>query len=146
VKINKEVADIVETAVTTKLKQFRKVLSEHDVPDTVRLAIFSSLDKEPDYASETFHMFKTVRLTEKYLRDNFDYIPPTTVKLGSGSFQYVSIIETLNKIQADKTFQQMKKQRSSHYGEGEGFLLEDIEDGMIFKENKFFLQNPEALR
>lgn len=137
----------METAVASKVNQFRKVLHEHDVPEDVRTSIMSGLQGEPDYVRETFEMFKTVKKTEKYLRDNFSYIPPTTVKLGSGSFQYVSIVETLEKVQADQTFQKMKKQRRhTPGGDGDGFLIEDIEDGLLYKKSDFFLRNPEALR
>jgi hypothetical protein len=146
VKINKEIGHIVDKALATKLEQLRTVLCDNEIPEHVVRSIFAGLQDSTDYVRETFELFKSVKLTEKYLRDNFKYIPPTTVKLGSGTFQYVSIRETLNKIETDHTFQRMKKKRNPHRGDGEGFLLEDIEDGLLFKESKFFLKNPDALR
>jgi hypothetical protein len=148
VKINEEIRHLVSTAVNTKLTQFRQILSEQNVPEDMRNSILSSLQECPDHVSDTFEQFKTAWRAEKFLRDNFQYISPTTVKLGCGTFQYVSVIETVNRVRGDKTFQSMRKQRhSAHRTEDEdGFLLEDVEDGLLFKENKFFLKNPNALR
>jgi hypothetical protein len=127
---------------------FRNVLEEHNVPDLLKESIFSSLLKKEDLVSKTFELFRTAKLTESFLRDNFHYVPPTTIKLGSGSFQYISVKETLKKVRADKTFQQLKKRNPSDNlcPDGEGFLLEDIDDGLLFKENKFFRKNPDAMR
>jgi hypothetical protein len=83
---------------------------------------------------------------ESYLRQNFAYVQPTTVKLGSGSFQYVSVRETLEKVRADKTFQTLRKPRNICEDDTDGFLLEDVEDGLNFKENKFFQKHPDAMR
>jgi hypothetical protein len=143
-----EIRHLVEIALHTQLSQFKQVLSDHEIPENVKELILSGLLEYPDHLSETFELFKTAWRTEKFLRDNFQYIPPTTVKLGHGTFQYVSVIETVKKLREDKTFQNMRKpcqseQSSAH---GDGFLLEDIEDGLLFKENKFFLRHPNALR
>jgi hypothetical protein len=146
VKINMEIGHLVDCALISKMDQVRQLLNEHGVPEEKKGVILSCLKSRDDPISKTFELFKTAKLTESYLRDNFNYVPPTTVKLGSGTFQYVSVIETLKKIRGDKTFQKMQKQRYSHHGDGDGFLLEDIEDGLHFKDNKFFVKNPNAMR
>jgi hypothetical protein len=147
VKINGEIRNLVDTALCTKTSQLKLVLGEHNIPENTRDSILSSLRDFHDNISETFDLFKTAWRVESYLRDNFNYIPPTTVKLGSGTFQYVSVKETLNKILQDKTFQRSRNLRHRAVGGGvDGFLLEDIEDGLLFKENKFFQKNQDALR
>ncbi len=147
-KINEEIHSLVRTAVNTKLAQFRQLLNEHHVPEHVTSSILSSLQESRDHLSDTFEQFRTPWRAERFLRDNFQYISPTTVKLGHGTFQYVSVIETLNRVRGDKTFQtSRKRQRSQQSAEaGDGFLLEDVEDGLLFKDNNFFKKNPSALR
>jgi hypothetical protein len=146
VKINTEIGQLVDTAINTKLMQLKKIVSEQNLPENVVGNIFSSLGECEDPVSNTFKLFKTPKLVESYLKANFHYVAPTTVKLGSGTFQYIPVTETLAKVQGDTTFQRMRKRHSSQIGDGEGFLLEDIDDGLIFKENRFFLQNPNALK
>jgi hypothetical protein len=139
------IGHLVEIALHTQLSQFKQVLSDHEIPENVKELILSGLLEYPDHLSETFELFKTDWRTEKFFRDNFQYIPPTTVKLGHGTFQYVSVIETVKKLSEDKTFQNMRKPCQS-FAHGDGFLLEDIEDGLLFMENKFFQKHPNALR
>jgi hypothetical protein len=146
VKINTEISHIVDSALVSKVDQFRKALNAHSVSEEIKDSIFSTMNSSDDPISTTFQLFKTSKLTESYLRDNFSYVPPTTIKLGSGTFQYVSVVETLKKIREDKTFRTMRKKRNSHHGDGDGFLLQDIEDGLHFKDNKFFLKYPNAMR
>jgi hypothetical protein len=147
VKMNTEIGHLVDIAVHTQLDQFRQVLDEHGISANLKDSILSSMKGRDDHVRQTFELFKTAKRTENYLKKNFHYVPPTTVKLGNGTFQYVSIVETLKQIESDKTYQRMKKQRNSHYGSpGEGFLLEDIEDGLLLKENKFFRRHPNAMR
>jgi hypothetical protein len=145
--MNGEICHLVNTALRTKTAQFQQVLSEHGVSDDTKDSIFSTIRELHDPVTKTFELFKTPWRVESYLRENFQYIPPKTVKLGSGTFQYVSIKETVNRIREDKTFQ---KSRKVHHrvedANSEGFLLEDIEDGLHFKNNTFFLQHPSALR
>jgi hypothetical protein len=141
-----EIGHLVDTALHTQIDKFRQVLDEHDVAENIKNSILSNLKDQDDFVSKTFECFKTVKLVESYLRQNFAYVQPTTVKLGTGTFQYISIRETLEKIKADKTFQRLRKPRNICEDNPDGFLLEDVEDGLHFKENKFFLENPDAMR
>jgi len=137
----------VKTALHTKVSQLKEALNEQNVSLPLQESILSSLQEYTDPVSDTFELFKTPWRIEKFLREHFQYIAPTTVKLGEGHFQYVSVVDTVNRIRGDKSFQQRKKQRSNHHNtDGEGFLLEDIEDGLLFKDNEFFKQHPDALR
>lgn len=147
-KINGEISHLVDTALRTKTSQLKQVLCEHNIQEDMRTSILSSMQDFHNHVGETFDLFKTPWRIESYLRENFHYIPPTTVKLGNGSFQYVSIKETLKKIQEDKTFQHSRNtgNRAVREEDIDGFLLKDIEDGLLFKENKFFQKNPDALR
>jgi hypothetical protein len=148
VKINTEIAHLVQTALKCKEETFRRILEENEVPENLKQSILTGVQNEDDLVCKIFDNFKTAKLTEGFLRDNFHYVPPTTIKLGSGSFQYISIRETLKKIREDKTFQQMKKRRPVHdlCEDSEGFLLEDLDDGLLFKKNPFFQRHPEAIR
>lgn len=148
VKINSEVRFLVDLALNSQISQLQEVLDSQNLQEDVRQSILFDVRNRQGFVSETFDRFRTSKLIEGYLRDNFDYLPPRTLSLGSGSFQYIPIIDTLKKIQADRTFQKMKNlhaQRSPVI-DSDGFLLEDIQDGLVFKENKFFLENPDALK
>ncbi len=73
------------------------------------------------------------------------YIAPREIKLPPTSagkvftFQYVPIVETVTAIISDPHFKQ-QKQTSSPEG-----LLYDIKDGSVWKDNKYFQDNPDAL-
>ena len=145
--MNVEIQHLMDTALRTKTAQLKQVLSEHGVPEDTKDSIFSSMGQFHDHITETFQLFKTPWRVESYLQQHFDYIAPKTVKLGSGSFQFVSVKETVNRIREDKTFRTSRKvQQSVEDSSGDGFILEDIEDGLHFKKNKFFQKHPNALR
>ncbi len=84
--MNVEIRNLVDTALRTKTQQFKQVLSEHDVPEVTIESICSSLGEFHDHVGDTFELFKTPWRVESYLRDNFHYIPPKTMKLGSGTW------------------------------------------------------------
>jgi hypothetical protein len=147
VKINGELSALVQIALRTQMDRFRTSLDENNLSDELKNSIMFALGKGENPVNKAFDSFKSPKLIMGYLRDNFNFIPPTTVKLGAGSFQYISVIEVLKKIRADKTYQQMKIQPAHSITRDEDdFLIEDIQDGLLFKNNKFFLDNPEAIR
>jgi hypothetical protein len=145
VKLNADFKALVEIALHQQMEQFVSILYEHNIPGVS--SILACLDSSNNVVIQTFNLFKSPKLIESYLRDNFHYIPPTTVPLGKGSFQFIPPSKILKKVLADKTFQKMRQGSNNISAEQpDGFLLEDICDGLAFKENKFFISNPTALR
>lgn len=105
-------------------------------------------DSESDTLNNTFERLKTPKLIEGYLTKNFSYVEPQTVNLlGGGTFQYVPITKTLDKILTDKSFKKHRKVfRLSDESHDPCGLLEDFDDGLLHKQSPFFLSNPDALR
>lgn len=145
VKINAEISALVNIASQTRDSIFVTALHAHSIPGETTKSIMQTLRSKTDIFQETFEKFRTVKKVESYLTENFPYVKPKTFKLGDGSFQYVSIVETLKKITGDKTFQKFKKTTNSPQDDG-ATLMADIEDGLAFKESEFFRINPGALK
>jgi hypothetical protein len=143
VKINTEIAALVDIATQTRDNVFVGALQDHNISDTVTESIMNSIRKQEDIVKGTFKYFQTPKKAESYLMENFTCIKPRTVKLGEGSFQYISIIDTLKAVTRDKTFQKFGKTCVS---KDNGDLLSDIEDGLSYKESQFFRINPRALK
>jgi len=105
-------------------------------------SIFSQVNSSQDHVRETFDLFRTPFRIEKYMEKNFHLVLPQRVPLGSGDFQYVSVVNLLKEVVADKSFQKVRQRRKT----SEEDVLEDVEDGLFFKNHEFFLKNPNALR
>jgi len=149
VKINAEFSALVEIALKTKLKQFHGALAENGLEDSVIESVLSHLKSCDEYVGSTFSLFSSAKLIEKYLQENFDYIPPTKITLGSGSFQFIPPSKILKKILSDQTYQKMQKKKNTQSAEEsdtDSFLIEDISDGLLFKNNTYHISNPDALR
>ncbi len=99
--------------------------------------------------SETFDLFNNTYRIEKYMTQNFNYIKPVRLALGTGDFHYVPVIETLRKITEDRSFQKHRKvysDPSSNKQEDIDFCLSDFEDGSRLRRSDYFSSNPDALR
>jgi hypothetical protein len=86
--------------------------------------------------------FRSYYMIEKVLKESptVKYQEPKQIQLGDNkkvTFQYISVVDTISTIVADPGF---KRENPSEDG-----LLRGVRDGTIYKENEFFLQNPEAL-
>ena len=89
--------------------------------------------------------FSSYHKINKQMEGSRHYIAPREIKLppnASGkvcTFQYVPIVETVTAILSDPEFD-LQMQAPTQEG-----LLYDIKDGSAWKENPFFVANPEAL-
>jgi hypothetical protein len=143
VKVNSEISALVDIAIKTREQTFLGALKDHNIPEDAADSIMESIRSKEDIVADTFKKFQTSKKIQGYLMENFSAVKPKSVKLGEGSFQYMSIVETLKAIRSDRTFQQFEKTRPC---EKSGDLLVDIEDGLAFKGSQFFLDNPGALK
>ena len=55
---------------------------------------------------------------------------------------YIPLIQTVKNLVEDSTFLEVTEAHSDHNPE---CLLRDVKDGSLFKNNRYFLENPEAL-
>jgi len=83
---------------------------------------------------------------KKFYKNKFDYVNPVQVIIDQQkktSFAYVSIIETLKRFFTDKS---VRNELGYKKKPGKKDVLEDFMDGNVYKNNKFFQENPDALR
>lgn len=139
--MNGEIESLTKIAVAEKTKQFRIALHSNNVSPECQASILSDVSSSDDHVSATFQLFRTPFLIEKYMVKNFHLVLPTRHELGSGDFQYVSVVKLLKKIVTDKSFQKIRTVKRTSED-----ILEDVEDGFHFKNHEFFKTNPDALR
>jgi len=83
---------------------------------------------------------------KKFYKNKFDYVSPVQVIIDQQkktSFAYVPIIETLKRFFTDKS---VRNELGYQKKPGKKDVLEDFMDGNVYKNNKFFQENPDALR
>lgn len=131
----------------TNAEHFKAAMREKEIPDATLTSVLASAAVGENLMKKTFDFFSNSKRIEKYFEANFDYVKPRTVSLGKGTFQYVPIRKVLKKIVADKTFQRHRTvPRTVSCDDDDDDLLEDLADGEVFKTNKFFIANRDALK
>ena len=83
---------------------------------------------------------------KKFYKEKFDFVQPQSILINKEKetfFSYVLIIETLNYIFQDKSIQLEILQ---HPGPRDERVLHNFMDGTVYKSNKFFQDNPNALK
>jgi hypothetical protein len=148
-EINTEIKSLVSIAMSNKTEHFKRSLSDKGINDSTASDILQSVSACEDIVLKTFDLFKTVKRIEKFMTDSEHYVAPQRMPLGTGEFQYVSVIKTLKKITNDPSFKKLRKRpenRSREKEENLDFCLADIDDGQRVREIGFFRENPDALR
>jgi hypothetical protein len=140
--MNQQLQALTKIAIGEKMAHFKASLAACNVSSDCQDQILSTLASYEDTVSETFELFKTPWRIKRYMEKNFSLVLPEEIALGEGSFQYIPIVKLLKKLTADKTF---KKYRETKKKQREDFL-EDVEDGLLFKNSSFFRDNPAALK
>jgi len=149
VEINCEIKALLAMALTNNTANFKSAMNDNDVDSVTVDAVLQSVASCDHLVSGTFELFSTAKRIEKYMTENFNYIEPARVPLGNGEFQYVSIIDTLKKITADRSFQKLRKvYKVSRTDEDKelDFCLSDLEDGVQLRNSPYFRSHPDALR
>ena len=87
-----------------------------------------------------------------YLKDNFTYVEPKEIifnpkqvkesKAPKAVMHYVPLIQTVKNLVQDSTFLDVTE---SNFSNNPDSVLRDVKDGIMFKTNPFFIENPEAL-
>ena len=88
----------------------------------------------------------------QYLKNNFKFVEPVEivfnpneVKKGKESkavMHYVPVIETVMNLVQDSTFIEVTENKSLDISASD---LKDVKDGLLYKNNEYFLNNPEAM-
>ena len=87
-----------------------------------------------------------------YLKENFKYVEPKEIifnpkeakegKEPKAVMHYVPIIETVKNLVQDPTFLDVSE---STFSNNHDSVLRDVKDGLMYKNNQYFIDNPEAL-
>jgi hypothetical protein len=94
--------------------------------------------------------FSSAYRVDKFVKSSGYYISPETVHLPPGddgqarSFQFVPLTE-LAKAVADQPGFKLPERSHLHQDRSEKILLKDITDGEAYRNNPYFLNNPDAL-
>lgn len=141
--ISSEMASVVEIAQITTGMQLLDILKDSNVPDDIVEKIQTHLNNSQFSVKETFNKFKTPSKLESYLKGNFHYIPPQTVRVGEETFQFISLVEILKAVSSDKTIQEYLRQTGP---DSEAGIIQDLTDGHCFQTKDFFKRNPSAFK
>jgi hypothetical protein len=147
VEINAELKALVVMALTNKTEQFTTAMQDSGISGQTSSEVLQSVGRCDQLVTDTFSLFSTAWRIEKYMTENFHYIKPVRVPLGTGEFQHVSIVETLKKINADRSFKKLRKVFSETADDDDpDLVLADLEDGVRLRTSHYFKANPDALR
>ena len=89
----------------------------------------------------------------KFMEDNFKFVKPKEivlnkdeVKMGASKdcVHYVPIVETLKVLLEDSTFTNVVSMHENDIKDGDKEMLKDVKDGKVYKDSKFFKDNPDA--
>lgn len=112
-----------------------------DIPEEDKQALITKLEDNPFIRLQ--EDFRTYYKINRFAVGDKTYIAPVQIKLAAttdrkaSSFQYISVIDTVEAIITDPDFPS-----STPAPEG---LLRDVTDGSAFKENSYFQKNPDAI-
>ena len=90
---------------------------------------------------------RTKHCRNKYYKDEFDFVKPVEINLGVDSSgkthfcHYVPILETLKVMWKNESVQKHLVKANEVAG-----AYCDIHDGMVYKQNAFFKDNPDSLQ
>jgi hypothetical protein len=149
VQIINEIKTLVSIALASKTDLFKGVMKSKGIDAAMVDSIMQVIAECDDHLLKTFELFRNPKCIETYITEEFPYVKPTTVALGSGSFQYVSITEILKKIKNDKSFQKLRKKvevQNTDVEETMDFCLRDVDDGLLMRSSKFHLTYRDAFR
>ncbi|KAJ8682313.1 hypothetical protein QAD02_018105 [Eretmocerus hayati] len=126
-----------------KVKLSEKLVAEN-IPSERVNKIFNEVFAT-DPISSSFEKLKSDHFRKKYWRKKYDYVPPRFVEIGKGKnifFAYVPILETLKCIYRDKSVQTELNKPLEEVTPG---VLRNFRDGLSYKSNNFFKENPDAI-
>jgi len=115
----------------------------------VKTLLKELFDYSPFHLSNTREL-RTHQTRQTYFRTSFKYVCPTQVYLGQDNknlsryAQYVPIKDSLLVLFQDESVKLAYSQ--THKASGSSEILNDVTDGQAYCRNRFFMQNPSALR
>ncbi|KAJ8671567.1 hypothetical protein QAD02_002826 [Eretmocerus hayati] len=127
-----------------KEKLDNKFLAENVAPEKIIEVYNEVFDQDPLKAS--YKHLKTDYLRKKFYKTQFSYIQPRFIDIDEAEkkfFAYIPIIETLDRASRDVSMMDDLKKPTRLPDEG---YFHNFRNGSLFKNNKYFKENPEAFK
>lgn len=139
-KMNKQNGEFIKNNLLSNLKQCN--ISEDEITNIIDSSLKNNLFNNIEDSLAT--SFKRRKFNER----NFPYVNPVQIALPTENgkqrfYHYVPLKETLKKLFCNRT---LTHELKFHRPEINSNVFRDFTDGTVFKENKFFQQNPDALQ
>ena len=108
---------------------------------------------EDDFFLKAQEELNTEYKRKKYVQDHMHYVAPVEILLNKAEMEkgkkkevihYVPMQAAVKNLLEDTTFIQMMENHNNKPPK-DGRKIVDIEDGNLFKENQYFINNPDAL-
>ncbi|KAK3923569.1 hypothetical protein KUF71_001978 [Frankliniella fusca] len=139
---------INDHAVDHQKRLFNDLAEKYKIPSNIKHAIENEVLNNYlyDKAVGDKGLLRSHHMRKKYYSQTFDFIPPVEYELVSGEkrfkYHYVPIKKSLHSFLKDKSVQELYNKK----GTSQPTVLKDFEDGIAFKKNKFFLENPDGIK
>ena len=144
-----ELFNSYEKGVEYSRQKIEKVLRSEDVKmdeDRIKEILNTVADRDPFLMAKKELEKESSR--KRYINRNFPNVQPETVNLSDDeggkpdTYQYVPIQDSLRLLLEDDTY--IKQKLEDPYCQDED-VVKDTRDGVAFKENPFFRDNPDAI-
>uniref|UniRef100_A0ABD2XNP3 C2H2-type domain-containing protein n=1 Tax=Trichogramma kaykai TaxID=54128 RepID=A0ABD2XNP3_9HYME len=126
--------------------QFKEYLRQSNVdPNLIENYCLKLFENNP-YAECDNHLMTDYKRKQFY-KKNFDYVDPVKEDIDKNEntfFAYVPILETLKKVFADNSVKNELNLNADNKFKAN--ILTDFYDGYVYKNNKFFKNNPNSLK
>lgn len=141
-KIISHAQELLDCFSNSLIMKFQKTLNGYEIPDHTISNVLQALNQDVGIKELYFHgPLRSVHSREKYLQQNFTYVPPVAMKLSiegnlgldDTSFQYIPILKSIKAIFTDDVAlnQFLNPQHPSSN-------IKDFADGLVFKKNPLF--------
>lgn len=124
------------------LNNLSDTLEREGLPVDSVSRITNLMGAESDNIFEVWRTLRTTYMRKKFYQTNFCFVEPQRLPLPNGSvYYYVPIHETIKAAFKNKSW----NFDASSNPQSDSGLIRDFKDGMAFKNNEFFRENPNAL-
>ena len=143
-----EIFNSYQQGVTVTKDRIKKHL-EIDGWDSSKIwELLSKIDLEDPF-KEARGSLENETKRKTYIQSEFDYAKPVTIRLNETNrnekpetMQYIPIKESLKILLEDESYISQKNNNPYFHEPG---VIKDVKDGLTYRTNKFFTENPEAV-
>ena len=154
---HKTIQEIVEENILSSKKSLekrekllRKSLCEIEISEVQIEKVVTDVIKNDSYYNAQMKL-NTEAKRNKFIKENTNYVSPREIVLNKNEvrmglkkevFHYIPIDQSIAALLQDPSFNRMVEMSGENVAPDE--VIEDMKDGLIYKENLYFQANPEA--